>query len=179
MKKPKYRTGEKSLTKKEFEKLMSKVSQLDTEILILLAVKTGLRRDDVVNLTIANINTKEKSITFHEKKKRKIRTIFIDSEMARKLDIYLNTLPKKQTRLFAFRSKTAYNKLQRLCDLAEIPRRPFHALRATCIKFCQQAKWTPEEVSELTGDSIRVIQEHYSTPSLTEMKEVAEEKRII
>ncbi len=174
-----YKTGEKSFTKNEFEKLLSKIGQLDTEILILLAVKTSMRRDDIISLEIANINTKERTITFYERKKRRIRTIFIDSEMSRKLEIYLHTLPKSQKRLFAFSSKTAYNRLQALCELAGIPKRPFHALRATCIKFCQQAGWTPEEVSKLTGDTIRVIQEHYSTPSLTEMKETTEEKRIL
>jgi len=32
--------------------------------------------------------------------------------------------------------RTAHRKLQMYCDRARIPRRPFHALRATCIKFC-------------------------------------------
>lgn len=70
-------------------------------------------------------------------------------------------------------------KLQEYCDLAGIERRPFHALRATCVKFCQKNNWTVEQVSKLTGDTIAVIQQHYSTPSNSEMQEVVEMKAII
>jgi len=33
--------------------------------------------------------------------------------------------------------------------------------------------WTIEQTMELTGDSFRTVQEHYLTPSIDEMKEVA------
>ncbi len=174
-----YSTGQKAFTRKEFEKLMSKVGVLEDEILFLLGGNTGLRRKDMTSIEIANIDLKNKSLTYYEHKKRRTRTIFVSSEMARKLKIYLNTLPKKQKMLFSFKDRTAYNRLNKYCRLAGIPERPFHALRATCIKFCQAAGWTPAEVSELTGDTIRTIQEHYETPSIAEMQEVAEQKRIV
>ena len=158
---------------------MSKVGVLEDEILLLLGGNTGLRRKDMTSIEIANIDLKNKSLTYYEHKKRRTRTIFVSSEMARKLKIYLNTLPKKQKMLFSFKDRTAYNRLNKYCRLAGIPERPFHALRATCIKFCQAAGWTPAEVSELTGDTIRTIQEHYETPSIAEMQEVAEQKRIV
>jgi integrase len=170
---------QKAFTRKEFEKLMSKVGVLEDEILLLLGGNTGLRRKDMTSIEIANIDLKNKSLTYYEHKKRRTRTIFVSSEMARKLKIYLNTLPKKQKMLFSFKDRTAYNRLNKYCRLAGIPERPFHALRATCIKFCQAAGWTPAEVSELTGDTIRTIQEHYETPSIAEMQEVAEQKRIV
>jgi integrase/recombinase XerD len=173
-----YRTGQKAFTKKEFEKVLSKVGVLEDEILILLGVNTGMRRRDITSIEVKNIDLKNQSVIYYEHKKRRTRTIFISSEMTRKLEIYLNTLPKKQERLFGFRDRTAYNRLNRYCRLAGIPERPFHALRATCIKFCQQAGWTLAEVAELTGDSIRTIQEHYETPSIEEMKETSETKRI-
>lgn len=179
MKRERYRTGEKAFTRKEWDKLMAAVGRLDDEVLFTLAVNTGIRREDMVNISIGDMSPDNRSITYYERKKRRTRTIFINSEMARRISMYLNTIPKSQPRLFGFSSKTAYNKLQRACDIAGIPRRPFHALRATCVKFCQQAGWSPEEVSELTGDSIRVIQEHYSTPSITEMQEIAETKKIM
>jgi integrase len=65
--------------------------------------------------------------------------------------------------LITYSGRTANRKLQAYCDKARIPRRPFHALRATCIKFCQAAGWAPEQVSKLTGNTIAVIPEHYST----------------
>lgn len=177
-KKERYRTGEKAFTRTEFDKLMSKVNVLEDKILILLAVNTGLRRRDLTDLEIKNINLPNKSITYYENKKRRVRTIFISSSMVQELEIYINTLPKKQTRLFSFRDRTAYNRLNKYCVTAGIAKRPFHALRATCIKFCQAAKWSASEVSELTGDTIRTIEEHYATPSIAEMQEAAEIKRI-
>jgi integrase len=174
-----YRTGQKAFTKKEFKKLLSKVGVLDDEILILLAVNTGMRRKDITSIENKNINLKNRSITYYEHKKRRTRTIFVNSEMARKLEIYFNTLPKNQELLFSFKDRTAYNRLNKYCRLAGIQERPFHALRATCVKFCQQAGWTLAEVAELTGDSIRVIQEHYETPSIEEMRETTENKRIV
>jgi hypothetical protein len=47
------------------------------------------------------------------------------------------------------------------------------------VKFCQKNNWTVEQVSKLTGDTIAVIQQHYSTPSNSEMQEVVEMKAII
>jgi integrase/recombinase XerD len=177
-KRERYRSGQKSFTKNEFQRLMSKVGVLEDEILLTLAVNTGLRRRDITSIEIQNINLKERTTTYYENKKRRWRTIFLSSEMARRLEIYFNTLPKKQKQLFKFNDRTAYNRLNKYCTLAGIPNRPFHALRATCVKFCQAAGWTPEEVAELTGDTIRVIQEHYSTPSLMEMKETTEKKPV-
>ena len=173
-----YRTGQKAFTKKEFEKLMSVVGTLEDKILLLLGVNTGMRRRDITSIEIANIDLANSKMTYYEYKKRRMRTIFINSGLVLEIRIYLKTLPRGRKMLFSFKDRTAYNRLNKYCTLAGIPNRPFHALRATCIKFCQQAGWSPEEVSELTGDSIRVIQEHYATPSMMEMKETTEKKPI-
>lgn len=176
--KERYRTGQKAFTKKEFEKLMSVIGTLEDKILLLLGVNTGMRRRDITSIEIANIDLKNKKITYYEHKKRKMRNVFISSEMAQEIRIYLQTIPKRQKTLFRFRDRTAYNKLNRLCDLAGIPNRPFHALRATCYKFAQQAGWSTAEAAEHIGDSIRVAQQHYETPSMAELQENAEKKRI-
>jgi integrase len=119
-------------------------------------------------------------VTYTEKKKGdRIRTIYIGPQLRQLLNKYLKTVPKEQKRLFAFSERTAFNKLQRLCIIAGIPKRPFHSLRATCIKRCQKAGWSPEQVCDLTGDTLRVIQEHYAIPSSGEMVELAATKEII
>ena len=110
---------------------MAKVNILEDKILILLAVNTGLRRRDLTGIEIANIDIKKRSILYYENKKRRYRTIYISSTMAQELEIYLNTLPKKQKMLLRFRDRTAYNRLNKNCRAAGIPERPFHALRAT------------------------------------------------
>ena len=66
----------------------------------------------------------------------------------------------------------SFHILQRNLRKANIPTRPFHALRATCIKLHQAAGLTPEQTQRIVNDSLRVIQQHYTTPSDEEMKTV-------
>lgn len=175
-----YTVGQDALTPLEYEKVCEACSSIEDEALLKFTVATGMRREDVVNVERQNINLTTGSVTFSEKKKGgRIRTIYIGQKLCTLLIKYLKTVPKDQKLLFDFCGKTAYNKLQDLCDVAGIRRRPFHALRATCVKRCQAAKWTPEQVCKLTGDTLRVIQEHYATPSESEMGEVAKASEII
>jgi hypothetical protein len=62
---------------------------------------------------------------------------------------------------------------------AGLGNRPFHALRATCIKLCQSKGWTPEQTAEHVGDRISTIQAHYLTPSVEEMKAVVSARVLI
>lgn len=164
----------------EYEKLCDACNSIEDEALIKFTVSTGLRREDVVNVLIDNVDTIKGSVTYAEKKKgMRIRTIYIGSKLSILLTKYLKTLPKQQKKLFNFCGKTAYNKLQNLCDIACIRRRPFHSLRATCIKRCQKLGWSPEQVMALTGDTLAVIQQHYLTPSMDEMINTAITKEII
>lgn len=169
------KSGEYALTKAEWEKIKAVIDSLEDELLIKMAVSTGIRREDIVSISINNIDFDESYLTFHESKKNKNRTIFLSPEIMQLIRKYIKTIPKRDL-LFDFTGRTAWNKLDRLCRRAGIPSRPFHALRATCIKFCDFAGWREEETAKLTGDSIRVIQEHYRTPSDSEMKEIAKSK---
>jgi len=172
------KSGEQALTRAEWDKLKGSIDSLEDELLIKMAITTGIRREDIVNILISNISLPDASLTFHESKKARDRTIPLNPEIVQLIKKYFKTIPKREY-LFDFTGRTAWNKLDRLCKQAGIPPRPFHALRATCVKFCQGAKWTPSEVSKLTGDSLRVIEEHYATPSEGEMKEAMEMKAII
>lgn len=174
------RTGELAFTRKEYNKLLAACGTIEDELLIKIEVSLGLRREDVVNLMIDNIDLKDHTLTYIEAKKNdRIRTVPIGVNLQQVIVKYLNTIPKNQKKLFNFCGKTAYNKVQRLCDQAGVKRRPIHAMRSTCIKFCQAKGWPIEAVSELTGDSIRVIQEHYTTPSRAELQELAEANQVI
>ena len=99
--------------------------------------------------------------------------------MMRSIKLLRNSRATKEPFRITYSGRTAHRRLQEYCDKAGIPRRPFHALRATCVKFCQAAGWRVEEVSKLTGDTIAVIQEHYSTPNDGEMQEAVNLKPII
>ncbi len=92
---------------------------------------------------------------------------------------FWKTLPKeKQKRryLFDFVGRTAYRHFNHWCEVAGIPQRPFHSLRATCIKFAHANGWSDEQIAKLTGDKISTIQEYYMTPSVDEMREVTNAK---
>jgi len=175
------RSGEQALTKAEWEKLKLVLDSYEDELLIKMAISTGLRREDLVNVKIGNISLPDASLTFHESKKGIDRTISLSSEIVQLIKKYLKTKEsfKPGAYLFDFSGRTAWNKLDRACKMAGIPPRPFHSLRATCIKFAQAAGWEGAQISKLTGDSLRVIQEHYMTPSEGEMREVTEKRSII
>lgn len=173
-----YKSGEKALNRKEYEKLISVIDNLQDELLIKMAVTTGLRREDLCSVKVSNINMSDGVLTFHESKKSCDRPIYLNPDVIMLIKKYMNTQEDRE-KLFDFTGRTAYRHLNHWCVVAGIPERPFHALRATCVKFCQAAGWTLEEVSKLTGDSIRVIQEHYATPSDGDMKSAVQEKRII
>lgn len=176
----KYTVGKDALTPKEYTELCDACDSIVDETLLKFTTSTGLRREDVVAVEWKNVNLTSGTITFSEKKKGgRIRTIHIGEKMRVLLVKYNKTCKNNQKYVFDFCGRTAYNKLQNLCDVAGIRRRPFHALRATCVKRCQAAGWTPEQVCELTGDSLRVIQEHYATPSSSEMQEVAKAREIV
>lgn len=187
------RTGEKSLTQKEYQKLLAVCNTLEEETLLKLAVGLGIRRADVSKILISNIDLKEGKLTFLESKKSvrdketkeiiepRYRTVPLGPDLTQLLRKYISTLPKNQKFLFKFGKtkwgdRTAHRRLTFLCDRAGIPRRPFHALRATCIKFKQAEGWPVEATAKLVGDTIAVVQEHYSIPSDAELSELMQEK---
>ena len=173
-----YKSGQKSLSKNEYAKIISVIDNLEDELLIKLAISTGIRREDLCSIKISNINLDDSILTFHESKKNLDRRIYLNSDIVLLIRKFLKTQDKRP-KLFSFTGRTAYRHLNHWCVLAGIPERPFHALRATCVKFCQQAGWSASEVSDLTGDSLRVIQEHYAVPSDGEMREAVQKKVII
>ena len=138
--------------------------------MILLASRYGFRREDVVSILVNNIDLINRTITYHEKKKGKDRTIPIEQDVVSEIRKHLNTLKKGEKYLLPFRDgTTAWRHLQEICSLANIPvptgrtGRPFHALRGTCVKMRQSQGWTLGEVAALIGDDIATVALHYAT----------------
>jgi len=178
-----YKSGEKALTREEYNKLIAAITDLQDELLIKLAVATGIRREDLCNIKFDNIKIEDKTLTFWESKKSIQRTIDLPDSIIVLIKKFYNSIPKedlkKREYLFDFVGRTAYRHFNEWCEVAGIPERPFHALRATCIKFCHGAGWTDEQISKLTGDKIATIQEHYMTPSVDEMRAVTQGRAIV
>lgn len=184
-----YKTGRDALTSGEVEKLLNSFDSIQEKAIIQLAVSTGLRRVDVVNIKHNNLDLKKGTLTYYEHKKRRTRTINIPSNAAiHTLSMHLNSC-KKSKWLFPsplntkedkhISDRQIYDIFNEHLDIIKIKRRPFHALRATCIKLCEGAGWRDIETAELVGDTVKVIQEHYQVPSDSQMKKLANDNQII
>jgi integrase len=178
-----YKTGEKALTREEYNKLMKVITDLQDELMIRLGIATGMRREDLCSIECDNVNLKDKILQFYESKKDRKRNVDIPDEIIALIQKFYNTFDKNELKkrkyLFDYVGRTAYRHFNHWCVVAEIPERPIHALRATCIKFAHEAGWSDEAIAKLTGDRIATIQEHYMTPSVDEMRQLTHNKAFV
>jgi len=189
-----YKTGQKALTREEYNLLIPIITDLQDELNIKLAIDTMIRREDLCNIECDNINLKNCKLRFHEAKKdhtdkktkiktEKWRDIDLSPEVVALIQKFYNTLDKSELKkrkyLFDYVGRTAYRHFQYWCESAGINTRPFHALRATGIKFAHDAGWSDMEIADITGDKISTIQEHYMTPSVDEMRQAKQKKAFL
>jgi integrase len=171
--------GEVSFSDEEWKLVMASVDNIEHELLLKFAVTTALRREDAVSVVIENINFDKLELLYYEKKKKRWRTIPLEKETLRLIKQYLKIVKRRKGRLFEFCGRTAYNILQIYTNKVGLGRRPFHAIRATCTKFCIKKGWTPEEVSRLTGDTVEVLRACYMFPNMSDMHDAMNKKGII
>jgi len=182
-------TGEYALTEGQVKKLLSVVGKIEDEVLLRIAIECGLRRADVVAVKQKNFDLDRQWLSFNEAKKQSnIHRVPLSQSLTKLIEQYLHIVgknewlfpsshsPKKHSSKKHISSKTAWNILNKYLIKANLPQRPFHALRATCIKLCQRRGWSIEQVMKLTNDTFRTIKEHYDTPGEEEMLEVAKAK---
>ncbi len=180
-----YRSGEKTLTPKQVEQLLSCVHDLHDLALLKLAITTGIRREDIVKINTKDIDFEKGILSFHESKKKRIKTVPLMESTIKTLTMWIKLnknpalFPPRKGKAKFLSSKTAYNIYAKYLKLAGLEPRPFHSLRATCVKLCQRAGWSPEQTAELLGDKVSTIQKHYSVPTPEELKEAAKEKPIL
>ena len=175
-----YRSGQYALTPLQVDTFLSVVSDIRDEALFRLALTGGLRREDIVSVKKKDINFSKGTLTFFEKKKGRIKTICLPASTLLCFEKVLNAFTRERDkRLFPISGKTAYNRFQKYLGRAGLASRPFHSLRATCIKLCQARGWLREQTAELVGDKVSTIEEHYLTPSDEEMRAVASERSLL
>lgn len=182
-----YKSGQDALTADEAHLLLEKTGTMLDRALIRFAIATAMRREDVVNVQLKDVDLETRKVRFWEQKKNRNWEASFDQATADELRRYASTLPKGTPWLFPsgrdpknhIDDKTAYNRLQTALRNAGLRQRPFHALRATFIKLAKKRGWSIEQVMDQTGDSFRVIKEHYETPSADEMSQVAKEKPLL
>lgn len=173
--------AESALTEEQVKKLIHVVSHLNHEVLLLLAVSLGLRRDAIVAISLKDVDLKNNQLRLYEKGKERVLPLSLS--LAIKLEQHIHTVKKKYRSKWLFpsshnpekhiSSKTAWNTLNKYLLKANLPQRPFHALHATCIKLCQKKGWHIEQVMKLTNESFRNIKVYYDVPGEEEMLEIA------
>ena len=187
----KYTSGEKALTRKEYDKLLLVIGNYEDELFLKMAVTTGLRRQDLASVKIGDIDLKEQMLYFHESKKNINRPIPLSDEICLLITKYLHkTSGKPKDNLFSctgtqmYRRFNGYDDNKKVhhigyFDKAGIANRPIHAFRATAIKWMKEAGYTDPQIMSITGDTLAVIQQHYMTPSMDEMRAAVKEKPIL
>lgn len=187
--KKKYKTGEKALTEEKINKLLAVISDLEHLGLIQLALAAGIRREDIVRVRVKDINFDQGFVTFGQRKKKNIHTVYLSENVLNTLKM-ITKINRTSEYLFPGRSeekhgkghisgRTAYNIFNKYLKRADLSPRPFHALRASCIKLCQKKGWSPEQTARHVDDTIKVIQEHYAVPSNEEMREAVSRKPLL
>lgn len=176
--------GRYSLTEDELNRLYAEISSIRDLAIIKLAVSTGIRREDIAALELANIDWDNAIVHFYEQKKRRPWQAYILPDALTALRMYVNTLDKREKYLFPGRTKkppskdhltgrAIYDIFNGWLPKAGLETRPSHALRSTCMKLLQLKGWSPEQVQEQTGDTLEVIQMHYTVPTRAEMIDTA------
>jgi len=106
-----YTSGEKALTRKEYEKLLSVIDTHEDELFLKMAITTGLRREDLANIKIGDVDLNEKLLYFHESKKNVNRSIPLMNDIVILLSRYLKTTSGKyKDNLFSCTGTQMYRK---------------------------------------------------------------------
>ena len=164
-----------SLTIQEQDTFLSVVDTYEDLALFKLALTSGIRREDITKIELNNVDLEKGSVVFWEAKKRRFWTIPLTPDTTIELKRYINTLPKGSKLLFNFTGRTAYNKLQRYLEKANIKKHiSFHDLRRTFMKTAKRKGISLKAVSQITGDTYSVIERHYQNLDLDELKEELE-----
>ena len=180
----KYKSGEKALSPDEYERMLAACSTLEDRVMILFQVTLGLRRSDLAEIKIANIDIANNLVTYVEKKKgNRIRVVPIGDRLKQEITMLINTIDtKKQKTLFSVGDRQMYNRFNSVAKVAGIrpgQNIPIHALRATACQFMVEAGWRIEEIAEVLGVRVETVQKHCPPPAKSRVMQTAREKEVV
>lgn len=121
----------KSLDISQIRKLLS-ATESDPAIYmrILLALGTGLRRGDIENIKVSDVDFVNNCISTNSKKTKKtMASRPVPFHIMKELQLYVDSLPQSQELLFA--DTFNYKKWQKACNKTQLPDLKFHDLRKT------------------------------------------------
>lgn len=164
----------------EAKEFLRVINRVEDKALFVLAITTGIRREDIVKIELDRINLEGKEIIFWEEKKDRWWKVFLEYDTVVALDMYIQTIPKGQKLLFTFTGRTAYNRLQKYRKKAKIRKEiRFHDLRTTFIRLSKALGRGERYVMQQTGDSARVILEHYENYDDEQMHDITDSKSLL
>jgi integrase len=166
---------DRALSELEYQMLLNACERYEDTALLYLGVRFGLRRQDIVNVKMADVNLEQGKIRFYEHKKSRTRELPIPSDILPWFKQYIEHLPKSQKTMFSYTNdKTVYNRLQELCIRAGIHTPfPVHTMRGTCYKRLRnQYKWTLEAAAAWLGDTVEIAALHYGSVSEGELADL-------
>lgn len=180
-------SGSLALTVDELERVLRPVDRLGERALLELAATTGIRREDLVAVPLEGLDPSRGMLRFYESKKRRTREVPVQGRVLVTMRTYVRSLPKGSRWLFPSprfqgshqTGRYAWKIWNGWLDVAGLPRRPFHALRATAYKLAKARGWSVELAAALLGDTIRVAQEFYGVATPGELLEVASENPLL
>jgi len=168
---------ERILTEEEEVRLL-KMSSEHLRPILIVALNTGMRRGEILNLKWSNIDFKAEEIKIVNTKSGKSRIVDINSRLLNEL---LKLRKKNQNSQYVFtnpRTGKPYKKLQTsfdgACRRAKIEELRFHDLRHTAASRLVEKGVDIIRVKELLGHSSVRITERYTHSSREERKRAVE-----
>ena len=183
-------SGQFALTLSEVQILLEAVTDVRDSALLTLAIGSGIRREDLVAVKLADFEPERSVLRFYESKKRKVRTVILDPKATVALQRWLGYRGRESQWIFPsdyrfsnprghLSGRAAYNILQRWLAHVGLPGRPFHSLRATCYKLAKARGWSIELAAAQLGDTVRVAQEFYGVATPGEISQAMKDRPLL
>lgn len=185
------RSGDFALSKDELARLLDTFKDVHEKAIIALAVTTGIRRKDLVEIKRSNYNSSTRKLTFYEHKKDGYHTIKIPLKLTILLlndhiatSVYSEWLfPSPLSSEYHVSVRHEFDLFNRHLVMAGLNRRPFHSLRATFLQLCESAGvdfHTTTGIMNIRGDTAcGNYHKREWRPTPEEMKDVAINKPLL
>lgn len=165
-----------ALSDTEIQRCLAVCNTTEKECIIKLGYTLGLRRSDMANIEIANIDFLNHRINYTEEKKNgAVHTAPLTPDLEICLQKHINAGGKRKNLFKNPSGSTMYRRFQEILNDAEVmpigrEARPFHALRGTCYKYWQRRGMPVEQIAELLGDTVETAMKHYGKATMTEIE---------
>ena len=176
-----------ALTPEEVERVLEPVDVLEERALLELALTTGIRREDLVSIPLEGVDLDRGAVRFFEHKKGRNREVPVQGRALVDLRTHVRKLDRGERWLFPSPRKSgahqtgrfAWNIWNKWLRRAGLDQRPFHATRATAYKLAKAKGWPVELAAAILGDTVRVAEAYYGTPTPGELAQIARERPLL